>query len=480
MANVLGFEYESPAEFRQRQMDTVTALRVQAGDSINANQAINLNMIQQALLGSPEGIQAENTEKVLTTALSGMQKGPEEDERAFQIRQMKAIREGLLQINPTLALEANDRILAYENEKFEQNRLKAQDDRAADKHKAAMDEAKLGRTPTYFIRDADGDLTAVASLPMETTDEERLAKKRELEQLHGQPVIQGNALMRLQVEGLRDTSRLAKSEGDDAGFELRPKDQMNLRTSITQGANTLFEMNKFIGDFGEAPLSLARGADTMSAGASLMEAVLRFSADATNLITGKTMAEDQRTAGVAVGWIDTAFDKLATPQSLQQMRDLGIDSAKMKGMIASLAYALARTNDTGRLSDQDVEMAASMLIGNGSPETVLANFRRRAQLLMNSIGKNRDLAMGGYIMGDEGRKRFMEFEEEYKALTGSLDDLEELLLNGGLINTNPSRFSKFGSRAGTSGGPTGGITDRGEDSRPVQAPAPIKFKVRAK
>lgn len=429
MANVFGFEVETPQEVLARINARIDQMRA-SGDP-NVVNAANSQAIISTLIGSPELRRAKATEKALSEAIQSVTKAEGESETDFQVRQNAEIRSKLASVNPQVALQANDNILKLQSEALQQRFLSARADTAEESARSAISTSVMMKTPTFF-KSKNGQLTVASSLSPDATDEEINAELTRLQQAdpEGRYVV-GNGTDRLKIEDLGLS---------ESGVELNKSSKIKIAEQISAADSTMFEMDRFLKKIQDSPRSLVTGAETLAQSGSLIEGGLRIAGDVLNVYTGRPLANSEADVRGDVGLVDSIIG--STPGFGERIRAAGVDSAVARGMILSLAYSLARTNDSGRLSDQDVEMAISMLTGSGSPQAMAALFEERLVALDRKMGSNEYLAMNGAINGEDGIKRWNRYQESKAKAFGSLEDFKNLLENGGLLAKNPSVFGK--------------------------------------
>ncbi len=425
MAEIGGFEIETPQEVQARIQAQIDSLRRQNPEAANSQVVIN------ALFGNPEMRQAEQRQDALSRALGSVTKEEGEEEEDFQIRQQQAVRSQLSQIDPGLALQANDNIIRLNAEKLERQALGVELTQSRLDLSEAQREATEAKTPVLFKSDQrTGISNPVRRLPIDSTQDEINAA------LAAAQAADPNAVF--QIGSGLDVLELEKVAGlKESGTGLNNSTVGTRQDALLNTANFFFEANSALETLKDTPFALIPGSRTaaaISAGTSGVRAFLTeigFGED----LTEEQLAEDERTFRA----------RLDRDNILSQGADFGINNAVMEGMIKSLAYQLAKALDPeGRLSDQDVEMAAAMLVGTGEPAAILELFRHRIGASAFAAEGYLDAAMVGDY-GEQGQSAAKRFIEQKQRIGTTLDEFEDILGRGGLLKIHGSAFGREGT-----------------------------------
>lgn len=420
MANVGGFEFTGSQALEARAQQAIQQMR-SSGD-LNQQLAANSQQVIGALFGSPEIRKAKQTEAALSDALTSVKKEEGESDLDFQIRQNNSVRDRMAAVDPNVAMQANEKILRLQSEKLEQRRLKSNADLSDLELNNALQTSVDSKTPTIFKRGVDGQLTAVAGLAPDATPEEINAKVQELQsaQPDSQYVV-GSGLDRLKIEDLKTNSMGGLNKSSVAKIE----------EAVDATASLFFNGNTFMEQLNESPLSLTAGSETLQQAGGLLAGVRR--------IAGNFVQNDEE-AQEDAGLLQDVFERTGF---LEEVEDLGVDSAISRGLVLNMAYGLAKTLDPGgRLSDQDVEMAIQMLVGSGDPNALKKLIRARFEEAAFNAEAHRTRVMGGGLNGRIGVDKFSRYEEQRDLFFEKLDEFEEIIDSGGLLRTKTDVFGK--------------------------------------
>jgi hypothetical protein len=438
MANVGGFDFTSPLEVQTKMNELITQMRG-SGDPNKVNAA-NSQQFITGLFGSPESRQAQKTEKGLTSALGSVQKRQEETEAAFQVRQQTAVRDQMATIDPKVAIQANDNIIALQSEALSQKRLGLQIDTLDFELENALQTSVDAKTPNIMRIDSNGQVQAVKTLDPEATSEEIEAERARFQALDPESQYTvGSGLDRLKLEDLEfnSTGGLNKSA-------LR-----KIEESLEGSAELMFGGAQFLRKGIENPASLTPTSGSVAAGAGLVAGIRR--------IAGEFVGSDAEATQDA-----TRYNRVAGgPEAIRRIESMGIQSGIARGLILNMAYTLAKTLDPGgRLSDQDVEMAISMLAGTGNPGELKELLRFRFEAAAEAAKTHKTRALGGGLNGQIGVEKYQDFQRKRDILFGLLDDFDEIIDGGGLAAMNPGAYGRTRNKKTTEPASTDGPSAR--------------------
>lgn len=442
MANIAGFEVETPQEVLARMQAQVAQKAASARDP-NGINAANSQQVISALFGSPELRKAEATEKALKGAVSSVKQGPGETMFDYQIRLQEAVRGATANLDPSLALQANENIVKLTTDKKQQELLGVQLEGnriGNESRQAALDETVLkaqeGRTPVIFKRNTDGQLTAVESLPIGSTPEE-IAAAQERWQVGAPPGVQmvvGSGADQLRIEAPLKLS----SSKDKGGKTINGSKIATIQDTIDATTDLLFNGTQALEQFTRAPLALSGPVQTLAATGGVVSFVRNVTGAWSSATSDVQIEEDIAMADRVIsrpeGQYQTEWGVLDRQKGgAAALEDISADSSTARGLVLNLAYTLAKTLDPGgRLSDQDVEMAIQMLSGNGDPTVLRTLLRKRFDAAINSVETHRLRADTGGLEGEIGRDKFRRLDAQKEKFNAAFKQFDEVIEDNAL------------------------------------------------
>jgi hypothetical protein len=430
MGQIGFFELETPQDVREQIEAQIGRLRqgnAQQQAAANSQQVIN------ALFGSPQMRQAEAKATALTEALGSVTKDAGESEFDFQIRQAQAVRERLAGTAPELSVQANDRLIALQAEQLEQASLKQ--DFAIDK--LTLEEkqftAAQGKRAVIFEQTLNGNIP-VRFLDPDATDDEIIAARNELAaKFPNKNFDIGNGLDALKLDdaGAATTGVINKST---------KAEYLGALDNAASFARGLAEVtSRIVAD----PLILSSAGTQLATGGDLINSVTKVYNDflgenvevQTGVVDANTLAKANQ------GRIDAALERSGF---IKRAVDEGADAATARAIVTNLAYTLAKALDPGgRLSDQDVEMAMRMLLGNGDPNAILELFDARLRETNASMATAREYASNGVLDGNIGRNAVRRLDSDIARTRDLLTELQSSITAGNLLkNTQVAPSAK--------------------------------------
>lgn len=461
MANIAGFEIETPQEVMARMQAQVAQKAASARDP-NGINAANSQQVITALFGSPELRKAEATEKALKGAVSSVKQGPGETMFDYQIRLQEAVRGATANLDPSLALQANENIIKLTTDKKQQELLgeRLEGNRISNKARQVdLDEtilkAQEGRTPVIFKRNTDGQLTAVEILPIGATPEERTAAQERWQEgaAAGVQMIVGTGADQLRIEAPLKLS----SANDKGGKTINGSKIGNIQDTIDATSTLLFNGTQALEQFIRAPLALSGPVQSLAATGGVVSFVRNVTGAWSSATSDVEIEEDISMADRVIarpeGQYQTEWGILDRQKGgAAALEDISADSSIARGLVLNLAYTLAKTLDPGgRLSDQDVEMAIQMLSGNGDPTVLKTLLRKRFDAAINAVETHRLRADMGLLEGEIGKDKFRTLDARKEEFNATFKQFEEVIEDNAL---GRRRATGTAGRVPNSGGAT--------------------------
>lgn len=386
MAQMFGLEYETLSERRAARNQRWESLKAQVADNPNALAAISFQQSLQNALPQPGDREAEETQTRLAKLMKENRQMDGEDDFDYAGRMAKQIRDTVADVNPQLAVAANDQLLKTAKAKQEMAKLKTQNEA----ERLALDEdiydARMRKTPVVFGY-KNGRKLPVRRLPVGATQEEIDAALQEMQSEYGKvydgfDVGNGNDLYVLDKENSRSGG---EGDGPSVGNATQ---RMKLVSQVTNAESVLLQQASLMKDLAKAPRAMQEVlAPTIGAGQAWWEAAKGTYDVWKNWALDQGYTEESakrqydRDDEAARSYIDSEIDKL----------NYGNYANIVKSKVYAMAYALARQFDpSGRLSDKDVEMALGVLTGRGDPDEILKLIEDRNEIDAAGLQYNLD------------------------------------------------------------------------------------------
>jgi hypothetical protein len=448
MANVYGFEFETPEEIKARQTASFQQQASQGDVGAYARQSI-FN-----IFGSPELKKAEQTQAILTDSLSNFSEDPNKDPLENEMERAKIVRDRAAKVNPELAVQANDRFLRARNEFEERRRLLADDDWTREER--GFKKVDLEAAKTYAL--AAQRLAILESDP--ETGAQRLYKA----------LPPGATIDDLQAEIAKAQAEnpnkvLQGGRGSDA---LDPQTLFRPKTDYSGAAGGVLKSG-----IREDITSLRSFNSVLNAQESLIE-TLMDNPDALNQWT----REIEAGAGSLINGLEAQAQKygiMGRDEWFNDLKSYGIVSEEAQAKVLTMAYRVAKALDPGgRLSNQDVEMAIRMVAGSGSPSAIVSLMKDRLreydiqvqQLEWSALANN----------NQEQLQLVQSYKQKREGLEAKLEQFAENIIAVRSTIPGASQMSAVGNVT------TNGIVQAptAEPQQPTGQPAPkISFKIRS-
>lgn len=384
MANIFGIEYETPEEAQGRWNSQFEQMKAQvAGDSLALANISQQQAVFNAL-GNRDTQSAARKQKLLGSVLQGVQKETGEDEIDYQARIATEVRNRAAKEFPDIALQANDQIINLQTQKQERRKLMAD----ADTSEVERDEKIWGfenlKRPVIFGQRADGTNVPLKRLGANASEEEIKAALAE------QAEITGEQFVGYDVGNGMDEFNLDELDISESGYGLNNSTIAERVKSLSAGKVLFHSIKDLAEELKDTPdiLSpLAQG------GFSVTEKLRNNIESLKTLVLGKTQVYGEEREKLAADYEARIDAKL----NLDDRYDKSAGNAGVvRARVTALAYQLAKTLDPGgRLSDQDIEMAKTMILGNSTPQDITRLFNKRVAETHEQLQLQLDEAMAG-------------------------------------------------------------------------------------
>jgi len=310
----------------------------------------------------------KNAIKLETAINNGLNLSQEdgEDSLDYQKRQQEYIRSEAAGLDPNIALQANGNIMALMKEKTAQLKLQAADARTLEKHNLDMAEERRTQTPTIIRYDP-------------ITGQKQVVKVGKVGDMMGLN-DEMNAL-----NEANDGFTYGISNANDALTPTDPNDVMGpgdfigmtegrrIRDAFEAQTSAMHAALPLLAQLAEEPLALEgvfmdKNGDVKGGPASrIFNKIERYGRQA--IVAYETMFPDGK------GETESGQEFDINDYLSQEMRRYSIETSVAQSRVIALAYAIAKSRDSGRLSDQDVSLAIQSLIGQGGVRELALLFR---------------------------------------------------------------------------------------------------------
>ena len=449
MATINKFEVETPQEVMSKFQEQLHRMR--SSNNPQAVNAANSQTVISALFGSPELRKAKATESALQGALGSVSKSADESEVDFQVRQQVAVRDAMVGVDPSVAVQANDNIMRLQSQELSNRRLKVGVEGDERSLQNAIQTSVDQKTPTIFKVLPDGQMVAVNSLEADASEEEVESLRSSLAEADpGHQYVTGSGADRLKIEKV-ETSK------SEVGGGLSKTGRRKIEQELEAGAAVMRNGVMMLNELAESPLSLVKGAETYAGATSLGQGMRRLQAGLSDEELSDAQVSEQ------LGWLERAM----TSEQAESLRRMGVNSAVANGLVLNLGYTLAKSLDSGRLSDQDVDMAIRMITGNGDPLALKRLLRLRFEEAFNKNKTHKLRAESGALNGAVGLDKWNTLTADHGRMQEALDRFDKVIDEGGF---SISLGEKFGASSNAA---------RKAAKEPAKSsPKKIKFTIR--
>lgn len=386
---LFGIKWNSPMEIQRAEMaklDQEMEAARQSGDR-GREQGVRMRQIALNLVGTPESRQAHKVDKVMKAALDDNPKQEGESAAEHQIRVLNSARDGVASISPQQAIQINEQIIRLRD--AVQSQRSKELDIQADELQAQYDRGLV-------IADANGQAAS------DVFWDDNIKENYDAAHAAMQEMRQSNPDRELFIKPLAKMVDWDPSRGRSGSDNWTASDEKTMK-GINANTGLMLETANLVETLNENMWGLVPGAsdtavaiDTVGNNINAVEGWISGSVNEA-YEKAKQWAADNR---ISLTWssvdeykeqldkeFEDTFDSAtreggeysqAWDDMVGALRKAGKDSSYLKAQVKLMAYSLAKALDPGgRLSDQDVEMAMEMIIGNGSPEVIEKRIRER-------------------------------------------------------------------------------------------------------
>lgn len=413
MAQLFGLDVKTPEEIAAERNQQFQQAKLSRDPNVVARAAAQQSIF--GIFGDPELKKARATQTALTDSVGGLEQEAGETAADFGIRQAKAAREALAGVNPEAALQANNQIIALQQEKLEQEKLKVGNERdRLDLNEAQKLAIRAGKR-AVFATGADGKTIPVKYFGEEATDQEIAEQVAAMRAEN--PDMQfdlGTGLDAYKLDGRLTAGSLRARKNKSA------EDKEFAGLTAAKVLNT--DLKDLLVTLRRSPLALERNSEVLAtAGADLQ--------NFTDRVREEFFGQFETEGQAAVARQDAERVESRVDEIWANVSGEGRISSEARAQVLGLAYQLAKTLDPGgRLSDQDVEMAARMLIGNGDPEVIVSLMKKRIARTHIGLEALLDEADAGYIRGDTGVKEADRYRQSKDAVEQELREFVDFMV----------------------------------------------------
>lgn len=410
MAIIKPFEFTKSSDLVAHKKQQLNAM-LQHEDP-NVQRMGQSQAVINALFGDKS---VKNAIKLETAIKNGLNLPREdgEDSLDYQKRQQEYIRSEAAGLDPNIALQANSNIMTLMKEKTAQMKLQASDARAIEKHNLDTAEERRTQTPIIFRYD-------------QKTGQKQVVKV-------GKP---GD------IMGLNDEMNALNDANDGFTYGISNANDALTPTDPNEVAGPGDHIGKTEG--GKIRNAFQAQTSSMYAALPLLEQL----ASNPRALEGVFMDKEGKVQGGPVSRIfskieyygrqamvayETMFpDGKGETESgeefdindyiSQEMRNNSIETSVAQSRIIALAYAIAKSRDSGRLSDQDVSLAIRSLTGQGGVRELALLFRDIHREARHEQELAIDRVTGAdFHISDPMRKRALDVSNEMEKLLAKMD-----------------------------------------------------------
>lgn len=363
MAIIKPFEFTKSSD--------LVAVKKQQLNNMLTHQDSNVQRMgqSQAVINALFGDKSvKNAIKLETVINNGLNLAQEEGEDSldYQKRQQEYIRSEAAGLDPNLALQANGNIMALMKEKKAQMKLMASDARTLEQHNSSMAEERRRQTPTIVRYDP-------------TTGQKQVVKTGEVGDVMGlnEEVDALNASGDGYTYGISNANdALTPTDPNDStgpGDHVGKTEGRRLRDSFQAQTSAMNAALPLLNQLASNPRALEgvymdkNGVVQSGPVSGLFNTIEYYGRQAMKAY--ETMFPDGK------GETETGQEFEINDYISEEMRRASIESPVAQARIISLAYAIAKSRDSGRLSDQDVSLAIQSLTGQGGVRELALLFR---------------------------------------------------------------------------------------------------------
>lgn len=413
---IKAYEFTKSADLieqKQAQVDQMRQAAVQANDPVQM-QLANSQVLVDTLFGDPEIQKAQEIETVIADSMN-LEKQEGEDDLDFQIRQQQAVRDGAAKLDPNVALQANSNLRQLITEAQEQEKLKVKEARETEEFNFKINKLRDEQTPVierYDPMTGQWEMHEVGEYGADGLAMAERAKELTAAANDGQIFAVSNKSQILNREKAPD-------EKESVSGNIGKTEAKKFREQYGSQIDALDSAIPLLEQIADNPRALQ--------GVAMDKNGNMVSSEVNNLFKKvESIGQRAQLAMEKTGYAGKFFDSAGREYDLstfvsEKLRAAGIESSIAESRVISLAYAVAKSRDSGRLSDQDVSLALRSLIGNGGAREIAVLFGDLARSARSVTGKLEDFtADDPGILNTRIRARF---QASYDGVLRALDRL---------------------------------------------------------
>lgn len=323
--------------------------------------------------------QAQKMEGVMSAA-SQLAKEEGEDELDYQIRQQEYIRTNSAQIDPNVAVQANENLRSLMTEKREQSKLKTQSERDTKLFNQKVAKFEDENTPViekYNKLTGQWTPVEIGKYGDDPAAWQKRADEMTAAATNGEIYAVGNKSEVLNREKAPD-------EEESVTGNIGKQEARKYRATVTNQQEALHAGLPFVKQVAAMPRVMQ--------GAMMNDKGVIENGEVNAAFTKiEQIGQKAQQALKGTGLENVFYDSAGNPHDLSQfvsakLREAGISSSVAEARVINLAYAAARAKDPGgRLSDQDVSLALRGLIGTGGAREIAILFGDMARTAKNQV-----------------------------------------------------------------------------------------------
>jgi hypothetical protein len=413
---IKAYEFTKSTDLIAQKKDQVDQMRqaaLQANDPVQM-QLANSQTLIDTLFGDPEIQKAQEIETVISDSMN-LEKQEGEDDLDFQIRQQQAVRDGTAKLDPNVALQANSNLRQLITEAQEQEKLKVKEARDTELFNFKINKLRDEQTPVierYDPMTGQWEMHEVGEYGSDGLAMAERAKALTAAANDGQIFAVSNKSQILNREKAPD-------EEESVSGNIGKTEARKFRKAYGDQIDALDSALPLLEQLAENPRALQGVAMDNNGNMKSSEVNGLFQ-------TLESIGQRAQLAMKKTGYAGKFYDSAGRSYDLstfvsEKLRAAGIESRVAESRVIALAYAVAKSRDSGRLSDQDVSLALKSLIGNGGAREIAILFGDLARSARGITGKLEDFtADDPGILNTRIRARF---QASYDGILGALDRL---------------------------------------------------------
>lgn len=413
-----------PQETPQEILARLSAGRTQqAGSDPQLGRLANQENALDVLFGNPEAERAKRLQDATQAVNKTFKPNPNASELDNEMARLRIMRDEIQEIDPGTAEQISTRLLELEVTSEERRRLKGLESRqeTAESRAASEDRAEqVGRQFKVIIDPVTG----------ETLGQVNTETGEGMEQFAALRASNPNVVLQDQDDFIADTVQLKRDRLALQRAQAKARAGRDPATGAQKRINALSDLAGGNFDFAlgtERLLDLVeQDPQTFGVGGTVASGLGKLAAHGRSFfatLQGGEQAQDQMLSRV-----DNALDQA------------NIRSSQKRALVQDLAFAIATTRESGRLTDQDIERAI-ITLGGDNPDpralsAVLIDLYERRSTRWDS-----ELKLKGLTRVNDAQEIWQEVENRYDILDERVARMKEQF---GLTSEQASEFAKTG------------------------------------